>query len=165
MGRGNSHPVVCWVLASCGFCLQAACSLYVPCREFSPCKQAAGNVNLAWHFPAHPPHPTHFCSALGDACSFLHCSLEPHSVCLLFQKLPQAALQPSHPWYFSTCRSTSPDAFAAPLVVPCFPCYPGQVLIHFRVIPFNYASFYGDLRHRELPASHPNVTNKPPSCD
>lgn len=153
---------MCWVLASCGFCLQAACSLYVLCREFSPCKQAAGNVNLAWHFPAHPPHPTHFCSALGDACSLLHFSLQPHSFISSSKSCHKLLFSPLTPGTFPPAGPTSPDAFAAPLVVPC---YPGRVLIHFRVIPFNHASFYGDLRHRELPASHPNVTNKPPSCD
>lgn len=103
------------------FLSPAACSLYVPCREFSPCKQAAGNVNLAWHFPAHPPH---FCSALGDACSLLHCSLQPHSVVLLFQKLPQAALQPSHPWYFSTCGYHQPRCLCSSLGCTLLPLVP-----------------------------------------
>lgn len=135
------------------FLSPAACSLYVPCREFSPCKQAAGNVNLAWHFPAHPPHPPHFHRALGDACSLLHCSLLPHSVVLLFQKLTQPALQPSHLWYFSTCGYHQPRCLCSSLGCSLLPLL-GQLLIHFRVIPFNYASFYGDLKDREsyLPA-------------
>lgn len=127
MGRGSSDPVVCWVLASYFFLSAAACPLYIssyspsiPCREFSPYKQAAGNVNLAWHFPA---HLLLFLPAPAVPRRYLLSSPVPPSPTLLFSSLPKAATSCSLPLsalvLFHLAGPISPDAFAAHLIVPC----------------------------------------------
>lgn len=93
VGRGSSEPVMFCILESYFFFVPAACPVHVPCREFSPCKQAVGNVNLAWHFPAHPPCPVCSCCAPGVCSPPL---LPPSPLCSS-PPLPKAATSYSLP--------------------------------------------------------------------
>lgn len=90
VGRGSSEPVMFWNPI---FLVPAACPLQLLCREISPCKQAVGNVNLAWHFPAHPPHPVCSCCAPGVCSAPL---LPPAPLCSS-PHLPKAATNCSLP--------------------------------------------------------------------